>query len=112
MSRTCCQRRRFGTDVLWPAAQRPQPLPCPRCGSPRVHELQLMPGLLAALDEGLAWMESHHVCGTGGTKGGALPSIERWTWLTVAVLTCNKSCGDGTSGWTVADEQLEMCLEH
>jgi hypothetical protein len=99
-------------DVLWPAVQRPQPLPCPQCGGPRVPELQLMPGLLAALEEGLAWLEPRHGAGSSCRADGASPSLDRWTWLTIAVFTCANSCGGSGAQWTVAEEQLEMCLEH
>ena len=102
---------RFGVDVLWPAVQRPQPLPCPRCGGRRVLELQLMPGLLAALEEGLAWVELRDGSETGCTAGGAPPSLDHWTWLTIAVFTCANSCGGSSAEWTFAEEQVEMCIE-
>ena len=96
--------------MLWPAAERPQPWPCPQCGGPRVLELQLMPGLLAALGDGLAWLAEQNNAQADGDDAAAAPSVDGWAWLTLAVFSCKSSCG-GSDGWTVAEEQLVMCQE-
>ncbi len=103
--------RRYGADMLWPAAERPQPQPCPRCGNPRVPELQLMPGLLAALGDGLAWQAEQEKAEAGGRATVAAPSVDSWVWLTLAVFTCKASCGQ-SDGWNVTEEQIVSCQEH
>ena len=77
-------------------------------------ELQLMPGLLHALDEGLAW---HAEQGTGtvdsraNQRSGQSPCIDDWNWLTVAVFTCAASCGAGPGAVSISREQVELCME-
>lgn len=94
---------RFGQQPLWPTKPTPEPRPCERCGGPRLLELQLVPGLLHALDVGLAW-HSEHGAGQG-------VSTDDWNWLSVAVFTCARSCGGAGDGAGVTQEQLEICLE-
>lgn len=99
----CMRVDRFGQHVLWPTKPAPEPRPCEQCGGPRRLELQLMPGLMHALDEGLAWQAEH-----GAGQG---PTIDDWNWLSIAVFTCAKSCSDGRGGVSVMQEQVDICLE-
>ena len=70
-----------------------------------------MPGLLAALGDGLAWLAERNNAETGcEATVVAAPSVDAWGWLTLAVFTCKTSCG--TSGvWTIAEEQIGICQE-
>ncbi len=71
-----------------------------------------MPALYQALAEGLSWQQQQQQqrrqqqrrqqrqasdCGTIRSEAGALavPSMDSWSWLTVAILTCSASCGRG-----------------
>lgn len=73
-----------------------------------------MPGLLHALDEGLAW-HAEQVIGidhpSAGQSPGQGPCIDDWNWLTVAVFTCAGSCGVKPGGLHFSREQLELSME-
>ena len=101
---------RFGADMPWPAVEKPQPGTCALCGGPCVAELQLMPGLLAAIGDGLAWLAERDIADTRGSMSPPAASIEHWTWLTLAVFTCKTSCS-GSDSWTIAEGQIVMCQE-
>lgn len=63
-----------------------------------------MPALHAALSEGLSWQQGSDV------GAGSRPSIDAWTWLTVAVFACSQSCGAGP-GCTLAEEHVVLAKE-
>ena len=70
-----------------------------------------MPGLLAALGDGLAWLAARNSAKEGGEVYVVeTPSVDAWVWLTLAVFTCKASCG-ASGGWTFAEEQVAMCQE-
>ena len=63
-----------------------------------------MPALHVALGEGLQWQ--------GASPGGGHDqlSIDAWSWLTIAVFTCSKSCSTGT-GYTLVEEHVVLAEE-
>ncbi|KAJ1273086.1 hypothetical protein BS78_06G253200 [Paspalum vaginatum] len=74
---------------------------CRLCGSPRRYELQLMSPLSYFLHE------------AGHGSSNYAPSS--WTWLTVIIYTCSKSCCPSSCGgqaqsccWGVAEEEILM----
>ena len=84
------------------------------CGSGRVLELQLMPGLLHALDEGLAWQTGQGVDIDHPRVGQSLgqgPCIDDWNWLSIAIFTCVSSCEGQPGVLTFSQEQLEISME-
>ncbi|KAJ3705698.1 hypothetical protein LUZ61_009403 [Rhynchospora tenuis] len=93
-----CFRYSYGGNPLFPVANVPKPGECKSCGSAKRFELQLMPPLLYFLHE--ASDESSNF------------SIDGWTWLTITVCTCSKSCCSGTCGekssnrcWCIVEEE-------
>ena len=111
--------RSLHRGLLWPAAKAAAAADCPACGAPRLFELQAMPALHHALAEGLSWQQQQQqqqALDRGTTESEAaspaVPSIDSWSWLTVAVLTCSASCtrvlaGDG-SGTCLAEEAVML----
>ncbi len=70
-----------------------------------------MPGLLAALGDGLAWQAEQESKKAGGSRAtGTAPSVDNWAWLTLAVFTCKASCAQ-SDGWNFAEEQTVSCQE-
>jgi Programmed cell death protein 2, C-terminal putative domain len=73
-----------------------------------VFELQTMPAMHTALGEGLQWQQSASSSGGDGSSGEL--SIDAWSWLTIAVFTCSKSCSVGT-GYTLVEEHVALADE-
>ena len=91
---------------------------CPACRAPRGFELQVMPALHQALAEGLSWQQQkqqqqHEGVGAAGTGSPAEPSIESWSWLSLAVFTCSASCGGSSDGGgpCLAEEVVHLLNE-
>jgi len=79
-------RYQRGGQCLWVSAENQvaSPPPCPLCQGPRVFEFQVLPQLLYYLGETASSVEEAQV------------SVD---WGTLAVFTCEKSCGDGLSAY-------------
>lgn len=61
-----------------------------------------------ALGEGLQWQSA---CASGSHDGSSSElSIDAWSWLTIAVFTCSKSCSAGT-GYTLVEEHVMLADE-
>lgn len=112
-----CLRHSPDGSVLWPAEHEPAAEPCGRCGAVRTCELQIMPALHHAINEGLSWQGSEQQA--RGHHGQQHPpqndqltnkatSIDSWLWLTAAVMTCSASCCAGDSDDSVFEEAV--CL--
>ncbi|KAF8660172.1 hypothetical protein HU200_057737 [Digitaria exilis] len=96
-----CFRYSYGGKPLLAATKVQDAGTCRFCGSPRQYELQLMSPLLYFL----------HEAGKGSSNYG--PS--NWTWLTLIVYTCSKSCCPSSCGgrpcgccWGVAEEEITI----
>ena len=72
-----------------------------------------MPGLLHAVEEGLAWRAQQDRQGNAAAdeSGAKCLSVDDWTWLTVAVLACANSCDAEHADLSITEEQVEVCLE-
>ena len=68
-----------------------------------------MPAMHTALGEGLQWQQSASACSSRDGSSSEL-SIDAWSWLTVAVFTCSKSCSTGP-GYTVVEEHVVLADE-
>lgn len=79
-------RYQRGGKCLWVTAenQLESPPPCPSCHGPRVFEFQVLPQLLYYLGE------------TASSVEEVQSSVD---WGTLAVYTCEASCGDGTTAY-------------
>lgn len=99
-SPTQCVRYSLDGSVLWPAQEVPEAEPCGNCGAARKCELQIMPALHHAINEGLSWQQQQQQArgqqqqqlawGDGSAVNAV--SIDSWMWLTAAVFTCSASC--------------------
>ena len=102
----------WGGELLWPSPTLPVPAACNACGAARRFELQVMPALHHALAEGLA---SSPTTGSDKTaaqcnrRGGG--TISGWSWQSVAVFTCAKSCDGREGGLSFAEEHVEFLNE-
>ena len=103
----------LGGPILWPAAEAPAGGRCAACGAPRVFELQAMPALHQSLSEGLAWQQQSEQPPEHGSAGGpaVAPSIDAWSWLTMAVFSCSASCDGGSSGPHLVEEAVQILNE-
>lgn len=102
--------------MLWPASEVPAAEPCDSCGAARKCELQVMPALHHAVNEGLSWQQ-HQQQAIGqqrlqpAVEDGSVVnavSIDSWMWLTVAVFTCSASC---TASSSVFEEVVHLLNE-
>ncbi|WVZ87378.1 hypothetical protein U9M48_034019 [Paspalum notatum var. saurae] len=96
-----CFRYSYGGKPLRAAMKLQDAGTCRLCGSPRQFELQLMSPLSYFLHE------------AGHGSSNYAPSS--WTWLTVIIYTCSKSCCPSSCGgkaqsccWGVVEEMILM----
>ncbi|XP_010939554.2 uncharacterized protein [Elaeis guineensis] len=94
-----CFRYSYGGSPLLATTDLAECDTCKFCGSPRNYELQLMPPLLYFLHE--------------AAEGSSAYSPDGWSWMTLIVYTCSKSCcpafcGEkpGSCCWGVAEEAI------
>lgn len=94
-----CFRYSYGGKPLLATTKLQDPGTCRLCGSPRRYELQLMSPLSYFLHE------------AGDGSSNYAPSS--WTWLTVIIYTCPKSCCPSSCGgkpqsccWGAAEEEI------
>ena len=119
-----CVRYCHGGRVLWPSPFSPEPGLCPRCGSPRVFEMQLMPPLMSIIleaseavevDDGAEGKASRGPCSAPVASQLAINGAGNWDVCTVAVFTCTSSCskgvGDGSKGCHMVEEAAFVVLE-
>ncbi|CAN6241088.1 unnamed protein product [Urochloa humidicola] len=99
-----CFRYSYGGKPLSAATKLKDAGTCRLCGSSRQYELQLMSPLSYFLHE------------AGGRSSNYAPSS--WTWLTLIIYTCSKSCCPSSCGgkpfscrWGVAEEEIIMIQE-
>lgn len=99
-----CFRYSFGGKPLIATGNVNNPGACGLCGEQRHYEMQLMPSLVYFLQEGATSQQKD--------------LLENWSWLTLLVYTCSKSCsqkaGEGISnghGWTVVEEAIIVQFE-
>ncbi|XP_062183544.1 probable 20S rRNA accumulation protein 4 isoform X1 [Phragmites australis] len=94
-----CFRYSYGGKPLSAATKLQDAGMCRLCGSPRQYELQLMSPLSYFL----------HEAGNDSSNYAA----NNWTWLTLIIYTCSKSCCASSCGgkphsccWGVAEEEM------
>ncbi len=101
----------WGGELLWPSPMLPVAPACGACGSARHFELQVMPALHHALAEGLASSPTAGSDGSAAQGSRHCGSIAGWSWLSIAVFTCAKSCGEGETGHSFEEEHVEFVNE-
>ncbi|TVU16295.1 hypothetical protein EJB05_39851 [Eragrostis curvula] len=94
-----CFRYAYGGKPLSPAAKLQEAGICGLCGSQRQYEMQLMSPLSYFL----------HEAGNGSSNYAP----DSWTWLTLIIYTCSKSCSPSSGGqgrpsccWGVVEEEI------
>ncbi|KAK3143579.1 hypothetical protein QOZ80_4AG0302100 [Eleusine coracana subsp. coracana] len=94
-----CFRYSYGGKPLLPATKLQEASICGLCGSQRQYEMQLMSPLSYFLHE------------AGNSSSNFAP--DSWTWLTLIIYTCSKSCFPPSSDqmrssccWGVAEEEI------
>ncbi|KAF7019197.1 hypothetical protein CFC21_032399 [Triticum aestivum] len=96
-----CFRYSCGGSPLLPTTNSQDVGTCKLCGSQRQYELQLMSPLSYFLDQ------------AGDGSSNCAPNA--WTWLTLVIYTCSKSCCPSSCGgkpgnccWGVVEEEIMM----
>ncbi|KAL6651486.1 hypothetical protein ACP70R_010411 [Stipagrostis hirtigluma subsp. patula] len=87
-----CFRYSYGGKPLSAATKLQDAGTCRLCGCPRQYELQLMSPLSYFLHE------------AGDGSSSYAPTS--WTWLTLIIYTCSKSCCLSSCGWGIAEEEI------
>ncbi|KAM3390824.1 hypothetical protein ACQJBY_012442 [Aegilops geniculata] len=96
-----CFRYSSAGSPLLPTTNSQDVGTCKLCGSQRLYELQLMSPLSYFLDQ------------AGDGSSNCAPNA--WTWLTLVIYTCSKSCCPSSCGlkqgnccWGVVEEEIMM----
>ncbi|WOK96854.1 programmed cell death protein 2-like isoform X1 [Canna indica] len=92
-----CLRYSFGGNPLLATNNLSEPDNCKHCGSSRAYEMQLMSPLLYFLHQ--------------AADGSSACSTDGWSWITLIVYTCSKSCclvkdKLGSCCWEVSEEAI------